>query len=388
MLTPRLPSLALVHAAVVRFRLEPWPDAYDCRPTRAPDEIARIDTVAEHRATTRESDNSKAVKNRRRLLLLDTTMFSTRNLLDAIAASGHAKMQKEFWRSRLLDPDEKFFDQFSQPPQVLYKYIPAHRLDHALPDEKPCSFRATPPNELNDINEINYKTSFVDDESHRENINREYALALTKLFPPSPVCADDVERYRKKHPRGYGAELTCDQLSKRYGVTSFSTRNNDVKMWSHYADRCRGVVIGYNVDFWVEHLLGTSIIRQVKYADDLPIVMGPCVVNQENTYAFMSSKGAAWEYEQEWRLITELSKTQQSGNDIAVITFPQQSVSSILVTDRTSEDTVDIIVRRLNNPSNDYRISRINKMQRGRDATTLAFIGQIRARAQRSTQTA
>ena len=297
-------------------------------------------------------------------------------------------MKKEFWRARLMDPDQTFFDQFSQPPQVLYKYIPTHRLDHALPDGKPCSFRATPPNELNDINEINYKTSFVDDESNRENINREYSLALTELFPTSPISVADVERYRQKHPVGYGAELTCDQLSKRYGITSLSTRRNDVKMWSHYADDCRGVVIGYNVDSWVKHLLGISIIRQVQYSDDLPMVMGPRVVNQENAYGFMSSKGAAWEYEQEWRLITELSKTQQSGKHIAVITVPQESVSSILITDRTSQDIVDIIVRRLNNPSNGYRIWWIDKMQRGRDATTLAFIGQMKTRPQRNIQTA
>ena len=199
-------------------------------------------------------------------------MFSTRNLLDAIAASRDKKMQQEFLRAHLMDPDQKFFDQFSQPPQVLYKYIPAHRLDDALPDGKPCSFRATPPNKLNDINEINYKISFVDDERNREKINHEYALTLTEIFPTSPVSVDDVERYRQKYPRGYGAELTCDQLSKRYGVTSFSTRRNDVKMWSHYADGCRGVVIGYNVNHWVRHLLGTSIIRQVTYVDDAPLV--------------------------------------------------------------------------------------------------------------------
>ena len=297
-------------------------------------------------------------------------------------------MQKAFWRARLMDPEQTFFDQFSQPPQVLYKYIPAHRLDHALPDEKPCSLRATPPNELNDINEINYRTSFVDDEMSRENINREYASTLTELFPQSPISADDVERYRQEYPHGYGAALACDQLSKRYGVTSLSTRQDDVKMWSHYADDCRGVVIGYSVDHWVRHLFGTSIIRQVTYAEDLPLVLGPRVVNQENAYAFMSSKGAVWEYEQEWRLITELSKTQQSGKNIAVITIPQESVSSILITDRTSRDTVDIIVRRLNNPSNAYRIWWIDKMQRGRDAAKLAFIGQIKTRAQRSIQTA
>ena len=98
----------------------------------------------------------------------DTTMFRTRELLDAIDTSGHARMQKEFWRARLLDPDQMFFDKFSQPPQELYKYIPAHRLDHVLPDEKPCSFRATPPNELNDINEVNFMTTFADNESNRE----------------------------------------------------------------------------------------------------------------------------------------------------------------------------------------------------------------------------
>jgi len=287
-----------------------------------------------------------------------------------------------------MDPDQVFFDQFSQPPQVLYKYIPAHRLDHALPDGKPCSFRATPPNELNDINEINYQTTFVDDESNRENIDREFALSLTELFPSSPISVDDVDRYRQKHPVAYESELTCDQLSKRYGVSSFSARRDDVTMWSHYADECRGIVIGYSVDLWVKHLLGISIIRQVKYSDELPIVMDPRVVNQENAYEFMSSKGTAWEYEQEWRLITELSKTQKSERQIAVITVPQESVSSILITDRTPQETVDIIVRRLNSPSNAYGTWWIDKMQRGRDATTLAFIGQMKTRSQRSKQTA
>jgi len=296
-------------------------------------------------------------------------------------------MQQELWRARLMDPDQTFFDQFSQPPQVLYKYIPARRLDDALPDTKLCSFRATPPNELNDINEINFRTSFVDDDSNRESINREYASTLTELFPTSPVSVDDVERYRQKHPLSYGAELTSDQLSKRYGVTSFSARRNDVKMWSHYADDCRGVVIGYNVDHWVKHLLGTSIIRQVRYLDELPMVAGPRVVNQENAYAFMSTKGTAWEYEQEWRLITELSDTQQSRNNVSVITVPHESVSSILVTDRTPQYIVDIIVQRLNNPSNRYPIWWIDRMQRGRDATTLAFVGQMKTRAQRSIRT-
>ena len=52
----------------------------------------------------------------------------------AIDASGHVKMQQEFWRARLLDPHQTFFEQFELPPRVLYKYIPARRLDDALPN--------------------------------------------------------------------------------------------------------------------------------------------------------------------------------------------------------------------------------------------------------------
>ena len=113
-------------------------------------------------------------------------------------------MQKAFWRARLMDPDQTFFDQFLQPPQVLYKYIPARRLEHALPDGRPCSFRATPPNELNDINEINYNSVFVDDESNRENINREYASTLTELFPTSPISVDDVKDIARNILLGMG----------------------------------------------------------------------------------------------------------------------------------------------------------------------------------------
>ena len=167
-------------------------------------------------------------------------MYKTRDLLAAIDASGHVKMQQEFWRARLLDPDQTFFEQFELPPQVLYKYVPAGRLDDVLPNGGPCSFRATPPNELNDINEVSFLATFADDAANREDINRDYASTLTDLVPTSPVSTDDVERYRREHPVAYGAELVCDQLSKRYGVTSFSARNNDVKMWSHYAGRLQG----------------------------------------------------------------------------------------------------------------------------------------------------
>lgn len=309
-----------------------------------------------------------------------STMFKTKNLLHAIDMSGNIDIQEEFWRARLMDPNQSFQDEFSQPPQVLYKYIPVCRLDDALPDEKLCSFRATPPNELNDINEINYYHVFEDDEDNRDDINQRYASALTKLHPASPISAEDIEEYRQRFPFGYGAELTCDQLSRRYGVTSFSAVNNDVKMWSNYAENCKGVVIGYNVDYWVSHLTGTSIIRRVRYVDELPLITGPAVVNLENAYTFMSVKGVVWEYEQEWRLITELANTSQSQEGIRTITCPQKSVSSIYITHRTSQDVVDIISQRLNNPLNGYRISRIGKLQKGRDTSTLSHAGQTKIR--------
>ena len=310
----------------------------------------------------------------------NTTMYKTKDLLNAIDMSGNMEMQKKLWRARLMDPDQSFRNDFSQPPQQLYKYIPERRLDDALPDEKPCSFRATPPKELNDINEINYTPTFFEDEDNRENINQQYASTLTELHPTSPITVEDVEEYRQKYPFGYGAELTCDQISKRYGITSFSAKFNDVKMWSFYADKCRGVVVGYNVDYWVRHMTGKPIIRRVVYMNDFPKIMGPLVVNEENVHGFMSVKGAVWEYEQEWRLITELSNTDRTPKGIETISCPQESVSSVHITHRTSQKTVDTITQRLNNPLNNYRIWTINKLQKGRETSTLAFAGQMQTR--------
>lgn len=219
-------------------------------------------------------------------------------------------MQKEFWRARLMDPNQSFEDEFVKPPQVLFKYIPIRRLDDALPDEKLCSFRATPPNKLNDINEVNYRPTFEDTEDNRRNINQEYAVALTELYPESPISIKDVEEYRHKYPFGFGAELACDQLSRRYGITSFSACYDDIKMWSSYADDCKGVVIGYNVDYWVNHWIGIAVLRKVRYSNKPILVLGPRMINQENAYIFMSDKGIVWKHEQEWRLITELKNAR------------------------------------------------------------------------------
>ena len=100
-------------------------------------------------------------------------------------------------------------------------------------------------------------------------------------------------------------------------------------------------------------------------------------MNPENAYALMFTKGTTWTYEQEWRLITGLSKKGQPGDGISVITVPQESGSSFLVTDRRSQEDVDIIVQRLDNPSNRYRLFWIDKLRRGNNPTTLSFVGQL-----------
>ena len=65
-------------------------------------------------------------------------MYKTRDLLAAIDASGHVKMQQEFWRARLLAPDQTFFEQFELPPQVLYKSLLSHRLSNEGGLNLPC----------------------------------------------------------------------------------------------------------------------------------------------------------------------------------------------------------------------------------------------------------
>lgn len=113
--------------------------------------------------------------------------------------------------------------------------------------------------------------------------------ALKVPFPPQLVNSS-IKQYK-------GIEELSFDLSKTK-ICSLSSDMSDVRLWSHYADGHKGIVI--EIDFSGLE----SKIHEVKYSEKLPVFEAslltgplPCEV--------LSCKTIHWKYEKEYRVIHE-----------------------------------------------------------------------------------
>ena len=95
---------------------------------------------------------------------------------------------------------------------------------------------------------------------------------------------------------------------KNYGVFSLSEPNNNILMWSHYADEHRGICLEFarsetNTLGNPEHCV------PVCYSLDVPTFMPRELEEQPAVSKVLTTKGLYWEYEAEWRVISHQSNT-------------------------------------------------------------------------------
>lgn len=101
----------------------------------------------------------------------------------------------------------------------------------------------------------------------------------------------------------------------------FSTENDSVLMWAHYADSQKGICIAYDFNQWEETALQRKLLFPVAYSD-IPVDVSNLVDNQKGKIAEYPvdeavlcaalNKSNIWKYENEWRMVTILdSKTQR-----------------------------------------------------------------------------
>jgi len=83
------------------------------------------------------------------------------------------------------------------------------------------------------------------------------------------------------------------------GVYSLSEKNNDILMWSHYADHHKGFCIEYERADSKYNFLSHFMCRPVGYENNYPNLNRVLDVWGINLY----TKAVEWEYEAEWRLV-------------------------------------------------------------------------------------
>ncbi len=96
---------------------------------------------------------------------------------------------------------------------------------------------------------------------------------------------------------------TKEQMSKNRGILCFSMKWSNPVLWSHYADKHRGLCLGFDIPD--DHLVPVSYTakRLVKEAKQLS---GTSSINEETMLKFLSTKYAHWKYESEARRFLEL----------------------------------------------------------------------------------
>lgn len=92
-------------------------------------------------------------------------------------------------------------------------------------------------------------------------------------------------------------------LTNKYGIVSFSEDYRNPLMWGHYADRHRGVCLGFEAPEF-------KLIK-VKYCDERLKIEDRTFATKNDVEDLLSVKYSDWSYEKEWRLLIELEKAQK-----------------------------------------------------------------------------
>ncbi len=90
-------------------------------------------------------------------------------------------------------------------------------------------------------------------------------------------------------------KATKQEMAQQHGLLCFSSDWQNPLMWSHYADRHRGLALGFDVD--------QQILKQVSYIENRPV---PNRIDIEAAHSLLFTKYANWSYEREARIFTTL----------------------------------------------------------------------------------
>lgn len=106
-------------------------------------------------------------------------------------------------------------------------------------------------------------------------------------------------------------EIALPALAKDYGLICFSEAYSSPMIWSHYADRHRGMCLGFEMP--------TRLLTRVKYVPKrLRNKITTRRVSQahetELALKVASYKYSEWAYEREWRAFISLAETFQHGS--------------------------------------------------------------------------
>lgn len=101
---------------------------------------------------------------------------------------------------------------------------------------------------------------------------------------------------------GLDEEININYRKRGIGICSFSETHTNEIMWAHYASGFSGICIEYDVISLLKALPSEDYLVRVFY--DEKIINIPRNPSRDNIYQILSRKSFKWQYEREWRLLS------------------------------------------------------------------------------------
>lgn len=176
---------------------------------------------------------------------------------------------------------------------------------------------------------------------------------LKKIFTNKKI---DVDKINQNNFYEHLKELLKDILDEEYGITCFSEVNDDILMWSYYANSHKGICLEFDID----KLSKSEVIRifdlkleNIKTLNEVPKVE---IIINEDGFTFKEKENIAlwkfphWSHEKEIRLHGNLSNYRNINGEIKrTIPFDSESLTGIYLGEKISEEDKNLLAHLINN---------------------------------------
>lgn len=188
-------------------------------------------------------------------------------------------------------------------------------------------------------------------------LNEEYGLESLRKKRLKVSIADDLNdpfehmaiELNDKELRG-AMKCALSAMAKKQGLICFSNSWRSPVMWSHYANRHRGVCLGFEIP---DECLSEVIYRDERLPYNPDILESDPEAAKNLMFNLATTKFSAWSYEDEWRVFVDLSETTQE-NRLHFATYSKElQLKKIIVghhAKMTRQQIEDLIEKQDNRP--------------------------------------
>ena len=216
----------------------------------------------------------------------------------------------------------------TQKPEILYHYRPPTK--RALDNLSKQVIYFGAPRKFNDPYDIGTPPSVS------KLTPEEYLQGCEARGIDNPVPKDVFDKTANLFLRE--EQIVLRNMS---GIACFSEDNDNLLMWSHYADAGKGFCLGFDTNYKTPHAKHVDFTKQalkrIDYDKDLSHddIRDMWLNGTEKSYAeLFAYKAKVWEYEKEWRLFNSES---------CPITFDAEMLKCVFLGTEASESTIELV---------------------------------------------